>query len=202
MAEATRMEAPAWVPHPAVTHTAVVVPVSVLLLVATPTEEEVPLQAVLMVVAVDTEVPHLAVTPTEEDQVWALPLVAIPMAAALAWALPLVATPTVVVAVAMEDHPQVTMAPLPKGITERRHKAVMVAEEAMALLLRATMVLLPLKEATAEAMALLLKAIMALHPLKEATANPKQSIERRPAAEPTRKPCSLASTTCVINVVA
>jgi len=144
MAEATRMEAPAWVPHPAVTHTAAVVPVSVLLLVATPT----------------------------------------------------------VVAVAMEDHPQVTVAPLPKGITERRHQAVMVAEEVMALLLRATMVLLPLKEATAEAMALLLKAIMALHPLKEATANPKQSIERRPAAEPTRKPCSLASTTCVINVVA
>lgn len=187
MAEATRMEAPAWVPHPAVTHTAAVVPVSVLLLVATPTEEEAPLQAILMVVAVDTEVPHLVVTPTAEDQVWALPLVA---------------TPTVVVAVAMEDHPQVTMAPLPKGIMERRHKAVMVAEEVMALLLRATMVLLPLKEATAEAMALLLKAIMALHPLKEATANPKQSIERRPAAEPTRKPCSLASTTCVINVVA
>jgi len=200
MAEATRMEAPAWVPHPEATLTAAVDPVLVPLLVATPTEEEVLLQAILMVVVVDTEVPRLAVTPTAEDQVWALPLVAIPMAA-LAWALPLAATPTVV-AVAMEDHPQVITAPLPKAITERRHQAVMVAEEVMALLLRATMVLLPLKEATAEAMALLLKAIMALHPLKEATANPKQSIERRPAAEPTRKPCSLASTTCVINVVA
>lgn len=198
MAEATRMEAPAWVPHPVATHTAAVDPVLVPLLVATPTEEEVLLQAILMVVAVDTEVPRLAVILTAEDQVWALPLVAIPMAA-LAWALPLAATPTVV---AMEDHLQVTMAPLPKGITERRHKAVMVAEEVMALLLRATMVLLPLKEATAEAMAPLLRAIMALHPLKEATANPKRPTERRPVAEPIRKPCSLASTTCVINVVA